>query len=100
MTSILRPRAPIRSAEGSRSSWRAPVGGKDARGTVEREALAERGANISTVTTQDTDVAMRPLTALSEDETLFRDSVYEFADREIRPIVREMDEQAKIPRTL
>ncbi len=37
---------------------------------------------------------------LSEDETLFRDSVYEFADREIRPLVREMDEHAKIPRSL
>jgi alkylation response protein AidB-like acyl-CoA dehydrogenase len=33
---------------------------------------------------------------LSEDERLFRDSVYEFADREIRPLVREMDEHAKI----
>jgi alkylation response protein AidB-like acyl-CoA dehydrogenase len=41
-----------------------------------------------------------PLTQLSEDEALFRDSVYEFADREIRPLVREMDEQAKIPRAL
>src|SRR5690606_19283744 len=40
------------------------------------------------------------LTRLAEDEALFRDSVYEFADREIRPLVREMDEQAKIPRTL
>ena len=38
-----------------------------------------------------------PLTQLSQDETLFRDSVYEFADREIRPLVREMDEHAKIP---
>ena len=37
------------------------------------------------------------LTRLSQDETLFRDSVYEFADREIRPRVREMDEHAKIP---
>src|SRR5438067_11282569 len=37
-----------------------------------------------------------PLTRLSQDETLFRDSVYEFADREIRPLVREMDEHAKI----
>ena len=37
-----------------------------------------------------------PLTQLSQDETLFRDSVYEFADREIRPLVREMDEHAKI----
>ena len=35
-------------------------------------------------------------TALSEDERLFRDSVYTFADREIRPFVREMDERAKI----
>jgi alkylation response protein AidB-like acyl-CoA dehydrogenase len=40
------------------------------------------------------------LTSLSEDESLFRDSVYEFADREIRPLVREMDEHAKIPRDL
>src|SRR5438552_13973826 len=41
-----------------------------------------------------------PLTMLSEDERLFRDSVYEFSDREIRPLVREMDEHAKIPRAL
>lgn len=38
--------------------------------------------------------AAAPLTALREDEQLFRDSVYEFADKEIRPHVREMDEQA------
>jgi alkylation response protein AidB-like acyl-CoA dehydrogenase len=52
------------------------------------------------VTTQNIDVAHPALTALSEDERLFRDSVYEFADREIRPHVREMDEHAKIPRPL
>jgi alkylation response protein AidB-like acyl-CoA dehydrogenase len=40
------------------------------------------------------------LTALSDEERLVRDSVYEFADREIRQLVREMDEHAKIPRTL
>jgi acyl-CoA dehydrogenase len=40
------------------------------------------------------------LTTLSEDERLFRASVYEFADREIRPLVREMDEHAKIPKSL
>src|SRR5687768_16589603 len=40
------------------------------------------------------------LTTLSDDERLFRDSVYEFADREIRPLVRHMDEEAKIPRDL
>ncbi len=41
-----------------------------------------------------------PLTALNDDETLFRNSVYEFADRELRPLVREMDEKAKTPRQL
>jgi alkylation response protein AidB-like acyl-CoA dehydrogenase len=41
-----------------------------------------------------------PLTMLSEDERLFRDTVYEFADREVRPLVREMDAEAKIPQTL
>jgi alkylation response protein AidB-like acyl-CoA dehydrogenase len=40
------------------------------------------------------------LTSLQEDEALFRDSVYEFADHEIRPHVREMDQQAHIPRQL
>jgi alkylation response protein AidB-like acyl-CoA dehydrogenase len=46
---------------------------------------------------QQTDSLPIPLTQLNQDETLFRDSVYEFADREIRPLVREMDEHAKIP---
>src|SRR5438552_15634861 len=40
------------------------------------------------------------LTSLSEEERLVRDSVYEFADREVRQLVREMDETAKIPRSL
>jgi alkylation response protein AidB-like acyl-CoA dehydrogenase len=48
------------------------------------------------VTTQHSDVGAPPLTELSEDERLFGDSVYEFATREIRPLVREMDEHAKI----
>jgi alkylation response protein AidB-like acyl-CoA dehydrogenase len=43
---------------------------------------------------------MAGLTTLSDDETLFRDSVYEFADREIRPHVRDMDEHAHLPRPL
>jgi alkylation response protein AidB-like acyl-CoA dehydrogenase len=42
----------------------------------------------------------RGLTTLHEDEALFRQSVFEFADREIRPLVREMDEKAHIPRQL
>jgi len=36
------------------------------------------------------------LTRLAEDEAIFRDSVYEFADREVRPLAREMDEHAKL----
>jgi alkylation response protein AidB-like acyl-CoA dehydrogenase len=45
-------------------------------------------------------VVSTALTTLSDDERLFRDSVYEFADREIRPAVRRMDEEALIPREL
>jgi alkylation response protein AidB-like acyl-CoA dehydrogenase len=40
------------------------------------------------------------LTRLADDEALYRDSVYEFADKEIRPLSREMDEHAKMPREL
>jgi len=40
------------------------------------------------------------LTTLAEDEILFRDSVTEFAEAQIRPHVREMDDHAKIPRAL
>jgi alkylation response protein AidB-like acyl-CoA dehydrogenase len=43
---------------------------------------------------------MPPLTTLTDDERLFRDSVYQFADREIRPLVRDMDEHAKVAPTL
>jgi len=50
--------------------------------------------------TTKTEPATQPLTNLADDERLFRDSVYEFADREIRPLVREMDEHGKIPREL
>ncbi len=57
-------------------------------------------ANIPAVATQDTELSHPALTMLSEDERLFRDSVYEFADREVRPLVREMDEHAKIPKPL
>src|SRR5436309_10183018 len=52
------------------------------------------------VTTRTTEHSSLPLTWLPEDERLFRDSVYEFADREIRPHVRQMDETAHIPREL
>ncbi len=42
----------------------------------------------------------QPLTVLAEDEAIFRDSVREFAEAQVRPLVREMDEHAKIPRPL
>jgi alkylation response protein AidB-like acyl-CoA dehydrogenase len=50
--------------------------------------------------TQQQAETVPPLTQLSEDETILRDSVREFADAQIGPLVREMDEHAKIPRTL
>lgn len=37
---------------------------------------------------------------LGEDEVLLRDNVFAFADREIRPLVREMDREARMPRAL
>ena len=41
-----------------------------------------------------------PLSQLSEDEQLLRANVRAFAEAEIAPLVREMDEQAAIPRAL
>ena len=49
---------------------------------------------------QESTVTGLPLTVLAEDEQLFRDSVLEFADQRIRPLVRDMDEHAKVPRSL
>ena len=49
---------------------------------------------------QETLEHAQPLTQLAEDEAIFRDSVRAFAEQQIRPLVREMDEHAKIPRTL
>jgi alkylation response protein AidB-like acyl-CoA dehydrogenase len=46
--------------------------------------------------TEDTADRVQPLTVLAEDETIFRDSVRAFAEAEVRPLVREMDEQGKI----
>ena len=50
--------------------------------------------------TEDTAEHAQPLTVLAEDETILRESVREFAEAQIGPHVREMDEQAKIPREL
>ncbi len=64
---------------------------------------ASSGTGVVTslpVDAHDIEPASLALTTLAEDERLFRDSVYEFADREIRPLVREMDEHGAIPRAL
>lgn len=46
---------------------------------------------------QNTDhMIIQPLTVLSEEEELFAASVREFAEAEIKPYVREMDEKQKI----
>jgi len=37
-----------------------------------------------------------PLTALSEDEQMFKETVKEFAEETIRPFVHQMDEEAKL----
>jgi alkylation response protein AidB-like acyl-CoA dehydrogenase len=39
-------------------------------------------------------VSPTPLTALTEDEQLFRDNIRQFAEEAVRPLVREMDEKA------
>jgi alkylation response protein AidB-like acyl-CoA dehydrogenase len=48
----------------------------------------------------DAPLAHPALTQLSEEEQLFRSSVRAFAEAEIAPHAREMDEQAAMPRTL
>ncbi len=46
------------------------------------------------------DATTPALTQLNDEELLFKQSVYEFADREVRPLVREMDEHAKMDKGL
>ena len=41
-----------------------------------------------------------PLTILSEDEQLFRDSIRGFAEEQIKPLVHKMDEEAKLEHNL
>jgi alkylation response protein AidB-like acyl-CoA dehydrogenase len=56
--------------------------------------------SIWPMTTASTDHVPAPLTRLTDDEQLLRASVREFAEGRVRPLVREMDEHAKIPRSL
>src|SRR5579863_3996196 len=41
-----------------------------------------------------------PLTTLTDDETLFRDNIRQFADDKIRPLVKEMDEKGVFEKDL
>ena len=50
--------------------------------------------------TEETVEFAQPLTVLSEDEIIFRDSVRDFAEAQVRPLVREMDEHAKFSKAL
>jgi alkylation response protein AidB-like acyl-CoA dehydrogenase len=54
------------------------------------------GAKMSYPQPSTEQLAGRPLTTLSEDEQMFRASVREFAEGEVRPRVESMDEHAKI----
>lgn len=51
-------------------------------------------------TTQFSEPAALPLTSLSDDEKLFRDTVRSFTRRQIAPLVREMDERASLDKQL
>ena len=42
------------------------------------------------------DASLPPLTVLAEDEQILRQSVRDFANAEMRPLTREMDEHAKM----
>src|SRR6201997_1278393 len=44
--------------------------------------------------------APAPLTALTEDEQLFRDTVRQFADESVRPHVKKMDEEGMFEHSL
>ncbi len=44
---------------------------------------------------QDLRTATPALTSLTEEETMFRDAVREFAETEVRPQVKPMDEAAQ-----
>lgn len=45
-------------------------------------------------------VSRIPLTTLSEDEELFRESCRSFAERRIKPLVRKMDDEARLERSI
>jgi alkylation response protein AidB-like acyl-CoA dehydrogenase len=55
---------------------------------------------MTSVGPSSTSAAVPALTTLSEDEVLLRQSVREFAEAQVRPLIREMDEHAKFHKPL
>lgn len=49
---------------------------------------------------EETQARMLPLTHLQEDERLFKEVVREFAEERVKPLVMEMDREARLPLTL
>src|SRR5438128_6746754 len=67
----------------------------------DRPANFSRGSTIRSQAKIEIEQSFaRPLTTLSEDEQMFRDSVREFAEGEIRKRVEEMEEQAHLDPSL
>jgi alkylation response protein AidB-like acyl-CoA dehydrogenase len=62
----------------------------------ELDDFAMRGTDMAQTQEALGQVVIQPLTVLSEEERLFAASVREFAEAEIKPYVREMDEKQKI----
>src|SRR2546429_4340650 len=63
----------------------------------DRPAYFSRGSTIMSQAQIEIEQSFaRPLTTLSEDEQMFRDSVREFAEGEIRKRVEEMEEQGRL----
>src|SRR5436853_7394315 len=52
------------------------------------------------MTTATAESTASPLTVLSEEEQMFQQSVRDFAVEKIRPLVHQMDHDAKMPREL
>jgi alkylation response protein AidB-like acyl-CoA dehydrogenase len=61
-----------------------------------RFSFNRRAAQMSHPQESIEQLSSRPLTTLAEDEQMFRASVREFAEGELRPRVESMDEQAKL----
>jgi alkylation response protein AidB-like acyl-CoA dehydrogenase len=67
---------------------------------IQPSSAGPRERSPGEIVTEQTAEHPAPLTFLAEDEVIFRDSVREFANARVRPLVREMDEHARMSRPL